>query len=137
MAVAPARKILLPHRGSPDFDVRTTSGRRVWFPDAVQKGSARRVPLLHFLLDGAAERKQPLVDRGRHLADEFHHLPSVLEDSRLPDQLIAELVDPGLVGRQRTLQRLQATVGAELVGRLALLAGQALEPVHDLRSAGR
>src|SRR6476660_2394620 len=132
MAVAPARKNVAVLIAVSRFRIRTTrDGGRVWFPAAEQKEAARRVPLFHFLLDGAAERKQLLVDRGRHLADEFHHLPAVLEDSGLPDELIAEFVDPGLVGRRRALERLQRKrVGADLLGGLALLARHALEPVH-------
>jgi hypothetical protein len=55
-------------------------------------------PLLDLLLNHATERKKPLVDRCRHLADEFDHLPSVFEDSSLPEQLVAELVDRLLIG---------------------------------------
>ena len=61
----------------------------------------------------------------------------VLEDARLPDELIAEVVDLRLVGRRFTLQRLQGNrVGADLVRRLALLAGDALQPVQDLGALG-
>ena len=91
--------------------------------------------LFHFLLNRAAERKQPLVDRGRHLADEFDHAPPVLENPGLPDQLIAEFVDLGLIGRRRILQRLQGErIGADFVRGLALLAHHPFEPVHDRRA---
>src|ERR1700737_5618376 len=55
--------------------------------------------LFHLLLDRASEREQPLVDRGRYLADEFDHASAVLEDPGFPDQLIAEFIDRGLIGR--------------------------------------
>ena len=57
--------------------------------------------LLNFLLDHAAEREQPLVDRGGHLADEFDHALPVLKNPGLPDHLIAEFIDLGLIGRRR------------------------------------
>ena len=61
----------------------------------------------------------------------------VLENPRLPDKLIAEFVDLGLVGRRCTLQRLHGErIGADLVGRLALLAGDPLQPVQDLGALG-
>src|SRR5581483_1588524 len=93
--------------------------------------------LFDFLLDGAAERKQALIECGRHLADEFDHAAAVLEDARLPDQLIAEFVDLRLVGRLRILQRLQGNrIGADLVRGRALLARHPLEPAHDRRAFG-
>src|SRR5213075_2768198 len=81
-------------------------------PGKIRQG---RVGLLHLLLDHTAEREQPLVNRGGHLAHEFDHALPVLENSRLPDQLIAELVDLGLVGWRCALQRLQCErVGPDL-----------------------
>ncbi len=100
-------------------------------------GRARALTLFHFLLNRSSEREQTLVDRRRHLADEFDDALPVLEDACLPDKLIAEFVDLGLIGRGFTLQRLQGKrIGADLVRRLALLAGDALQPVQDLGALG-
>src|ERR1700759_3232725 len=107
-------------------------GRANWMRSS---GGARR--LLDFLLDGPAKRKQPLIERGRHVADEFDDAAAVFEDSRLPDQLIAEFVDLGLVGWCRILQRLQGErIAANLVRGLALFARHPLEPGHDRRKLG-
>ena len=117
-----------------DLPVRIAAGAR---PRTRRGSCAALSGLFHLLLDHAAEREQPLVDRGRHLADEFDDAPPVLEDARLPDQLVAEFVDLGLIGRRGVLQGLQRQrVGADLVGGFALLAGDALEPVHDRRALG-
>src|SRR6266566_6601551 len=69
----------------------------------------RKAPsLFHILLNRAAEREQPLVDRGGHLTDKFDHAPPVLENPRFPGELIAEIVDLGLIRRGRALQFLQS-----------------------------
>ena len=71
--------------------------RRVETNDETVSRPARS--LLHLLLDHAAEREQALVDRGRYFADEFDHALPFLENPGLPDQLIAELLDLGLIRR--------------------------------------
>ena len=92
---------------------------------------------INLLLNRSAEGEQTLVDRRRHLADEFDDAAPVFEDARLPNKLIAEVVDLGLVARCFALQRLQSKrVGADFVGRLALLAGDALQPVENLGALG-
>ena len=60
--------------------------------------------LLNILLYGSAKRKQTLIDRGRHFADEFDHAATVLENARFPNQLVTELIDLGMVGRGRILE---------------------------------
>src|SRR4051795_3924413 len=66
-----------------------------------------RQRLFDLLLDRPAEREQALVDRRRHLADKFDDVSPVFEDPRLPDKLIAEIVDLRLVRWRFALQRLQ------------------------------
>src|SRR5450631_3011781 len=62
--------------------------------------------LLHVLLDLAAQGKQPLVDRGRHVADEFDDAVPVLENAGFPEQLIAEFIELGLIVGRIILQSL-------------------------------
>src|SRR5262245_4839471 len=91
--------------------------------------------LLYFLLDLAAEREQSLVDFGGHLAYILHDASPVLEYPRFPEEIIAQLVDFGLIGRGCALQPLQVDrVGANLLGSLALFSGNPLEAHHDRRA---
>src|SRR5262249_37333186 len=91
--------------------------------------------LLYFLLDLTAEPEQSLVDFGGHLADILHDASPVLEYARFPEELIAELVDLGLIGRGCALQPLQVDrVGANLVRGLALSSGNPLEAHQDRRA---
>src|SRR6185295_5693807 len=93
--------------------------------------------LFDFLLNRSSEREQTLVDRRRHLANEFDNALPVLEDAGLPNKLIAEVVDLGLIALGLPLQRLQGKrIGAYLVRRLTLLARHALQPAQNLGALG-
>src|SRR5262249_33677189 len=93
---------------------------------------AAAVELFHFLLDGAGKRKQPAVDRGRRVANEFDHTAPVFKYTRFPDQVIAELIDLGLIALRFILQRLKGEgVGPDLSRGSPLLARYALKPVHQ------
>src|SRR5262245_52441348 len=93
--------------------------------------------LLHLLLDRTTEREQALVDRCRYFADKSDHTLAVLEDPSFPQEGVAELVDLGLLGPGRALQRLhRERVGADFLGRLALLARHSLDSAHDRGALG-
>jgi len=67
---------------------------------------AQAPSLFHILLDRAAEREQRCRSRwAPH--NKFDHAPPVLENPR-PGELIAEIVDLGLIRRGRALQFLQS-----------------------------
>src|ERR1700738_5459461 len=93
--------------------------------------------LFHLLLDHGAEGEQTLVDRSWYLAHEFEHPPTILENADFPYQLIAELINLGLIRRGRILQGLQCQrVGTNLVRCFALLAGCSFKATHDRRTLG-
>src|SRR5262245_64656186 len=88
---------------------------------------------LERLLDRTGEREQPLLDENGHFADEVHRLAALLEDTRVPFHAIGQFVDSALVGIRPILKLAQLeNCGADLVGKLLLLASVTLNPPHHV-----
>src|SRR3954451_14665256 len=88
-------------------------------------------PLFNFLLYVSRECEQSLINRGRHLTHEFDHLAPVVENPRLPNELVAHLVYFGLILGRGILKALQRHgVGTNFFRGFALFAGHPFE-THD------
>src|SRR5262245_22812569 len=88
---------------------------------------------LQRLLDGAAQAEQALIDQHRHLADVADGTPAVLEDARVPLDLLGKLlhlflIRTGLVMKRAQLER----VGPDALDEFALAPGVALDAVDYL-----
>jgi hypothetical protein len=61
----------------------------LWWDHVGTFSGAASSPLFDFLLNVSGKREQSLIDRGRHLAHEFDHLAPIVENPRLPNELVA------------------------------------------------
>src|SRR5881275_975669 len=78
-------------------------------------------PSLERLLDRTAERKQTLLDKNGHFADEVHRLAALLEDARVPFDAIDQFVDSALVWIRPILKLAELeNRGSDLVGKFLL-----------------
>src|SRR6201991_2702342 len=112
---------------------RRLAGRRASAQRGSSGATAGPVALLERLLDRARERKQPLFDQDRHLADIADGLAALVENARIPLDAADQLVDFGLVmtGGVLQLPKLKDR-RSDLVGKFLLLAREPLDAVHDL-----
>jgi hypothetical protein len=82
-------------------------------------------------LDRTGERKQALLDKNRHFADEVRRLAALLEDARVPFDAIGHFVESALVGIRPILKLAELeNRGSDLVGKFPLLAKILLDPSH-------